>query len=103
VFVRNTKGRLINCVITPSGAIGIFCDENALIELEGDQTKVDGNVTSGYGYGLYPFDTSSIIYLLFPLTKEFVSTNNRGGGNYRSDAGTIETVAAFNTNSSTAN
>ena len=57
---------------------------NALIELEGDQTKVDGNVTSGnsYDYGLDTYDTSSIIHLLFPLTKESVSTNNAGGGNY---------------------
>jgi len=83
VWAKNTKGRLINCVITQCGASGIWC-EDALIELEGDQTKVDGNVTSGssYCYGLKTFDTSSIIHLLLPLTKEFVSTNNHGGGNY---------------------
>jgi hypothetical protein len=105
VVAVNTKGRLINCVITQCGLSGIYCEGNALIELEGDQTKVDGNGTSGDSddYGLNPYDTSSIIHLLFPLTKESVSTNNHGGGNYRSDAGTIETVAAFNTNSSTAN
>ena len=40
-------------------------------------------------------DTSSIIHLLFPLTKESVSTNNRGGGNYSSGDGSIETVNAF--------
>ena len=49
VWAVNTKGRLINCVITQCGDSGIFCGENALIELEGDQTKVDGNGTSGYG------------------------------------------------------
>jgi hypothetical protein len=95
VFASNTKGRLINCVITQCGAGGIFCLENTLIELEGDQTKVDGNGTSGHGFcGLSTSDTSSIIHLLFPLTKESVSTNNLGGRNY-GGAGTIETVKSF--------
>ena len=96
VYARNTKGRLINCVITQCGWSGIWCRENALIELEGDQTKVDGNVTSGDGcdYGLRTYDTSSI-HLLFPLTKESVSTNNSGGGNYDSFGGTIQTVNSF--------
>jgi hypothetical protein len=104
VVAVNTKGRLINCVITQCKQSGIYCHKNALIELEGDQTKVDGNVTSGhsYSYGLKTYDTSSIIHLLFPLTKESVSTNNNGGQNYGGN-GTIETVAVFNTNSSTAN
>jgi hypothetical protein len=68
-----------------------------LIELEGDQTKVDGNVTSGssYAYGLKTFATSSRIHLLFPLTNESVSTNNQGGRNYRADRGTIKTVTSF--------
>jgi hypothetical protein len=94
VGVENTKGRLINCVITQCGRSGIFCETNALIELEGDQTKVDGNGTSGDGYfGLQTLFSSSIIHLLFPLTKESVSTNNNGGRNYGSLlSGTIETV-----------
>ena len=96
VVAENTKGRLINCVITQCYYSGIACDENALIELEGDQTKVDGNVTGGYGhlYGLHTDDTSSIVHLLYPLTKESVSTNNRGSGNYNS-RGTIQTVDAL--------
>ena len=94
---ENTKGRLINCVITQCGWEGIVCGENALVELEGSQSKVDGNVTSGnsYTYGLETYDTSSIIHLLFPLTKESVSTNNHGGGNYNNDGGSIETVESF--------
>ena len=95
VVAVNTKGRLINCVITQCGGSGIWCASNALIELEGSQTKVDGNVTSGDScYGLQTYDTSSIIHLLFPLTKESVSTNNHGGRNYGShlNRGTIETV-----------
>ena len=95
VYASNTKGRLINCVITQCGGSGIFCYENALIELEGDQTKVDGNGTSGDGYsGLKTSHTSSIIHLLFPLTQESVSTNNHGGGNY-GGGGTIETIHSF--------
>jgi len=65
--------------------------------LEGSQTKVDGNVTGVYGssYSLNTMLPSSIIHLLFPLTKESVSTNNHGGRNYRTDRGTIETVNSF--------
>ena len=98
VYAYDTKGRLINCVITQCGESGIFCGENALIELEGDQTKVDGNVTSGRSgyYGLQTTShTSSRIHLLFPLTKESVFTNNRGGRNYGGKGGTIETVNAL--------
>jgi hypothetical protein len=98
VYAYNTKGRLSNCVIAQCGNSGIWCEGNALIELEGDRTKVDGNGTSGNGYncGLFTFDTSSKIHLLFPLTKESVSTNNHGGGNYGSYlGGTIQTVDSF--------
>ena len=97
VYAQNTKGRLINCVITQCEYDGIVCYENVLIELEGDQTKIDGNGTSGNGYncGLKTSHTSSTIHLLFPLTKESVSTNNHNGQNYNSGSGTIETVNSF--------
>jgi hypothetical protein len=52
VYVWNTKGRFINCVITQCGGSGIYCSENTLVELEGSQTKVDGNGTSGFGSAL---------------------------------------------------
>jgi hypothetical protein len=99
VFAHNTKGRLINCVITQCDFNGICCSNNALIQLEGDQTKVDGNGTRGRGYhsscyGLFTDDTSSTIHLLFPLTKESVSTNNGGSGNYGGN-GTIQTGNAL--------
>jgi hypothetical protein len=83
VYVNNTKGRLINCVITKCGASGIYCSQNVLVELKGSQTKVDGNVTSGNSYhqGLQT-SSKSRIHLLFPLTKESVSTNNHSGRNY---------------------
>ena len=94
VYARNTKGRLINCVITQCRWSGIRSGKNALIELEGSQTKVDGNGTSGGGYGLTTYYPSSIIHLLFPLTRESVSTNNHNGQNYNSK-GTIQTVESL--------
>ena len=96
VRARNTKGRVINCAITQCRWNGIYCDENALIELEGEKTKVDGNVTSEDSdeYGLHTYDESSIIHLLFPLTKESVSTNNYNDQNY-GGYGTIQTVDSF--------
>ena len=98
VSARNTKGRLINCVITQCGESGICCSSNGLIELEGDQTKVDGNVTRGgsWNYGLKTYKTSSIIHLLFPLTKESVSTNHFNEHNY-GGRGTFQTVETFET------
>ena len=54
VYAYNTKGRLINCVITQCEYSGILCGKNGLIELEGSQTKVDGNGIYGNSsyYGL---------------------------------------------------
>jgi hypothetical protein len=96
VVAYKTKGRLINCVITQCENSGIYCCENAFVELEGSQTKVDGNNTSEDSdeYGLMAYATSSIIHLLFPLTKESVSTNNHNGKNY-GGFGTILEVVAF--------
>ena len=84
VVASNTKGRLINCVMTQCGNCWIYSGWNTLIELEGSQTKVDGNATSGgsWSYGLETLYRSSRIHLLYPLTKESVSTNNQGGGHY---------------------
>jgi hypothetical protein len=89
-------------VITQCKWSGIACGDNTLIELEGDQTKVDGNVTNGYSgwYGLQTCATSCIIHLLFPLTKESVSTNNHGAGNYGGH-GAIETVTFFDSTNTT--
>ena len=92
VVAWNTKGRLINCVITQCTKSGILCGINALIELEGSQTKVTDGFSSSYG--LQTYDASSTIHLLFPLTKESVSTNNHSGQNF-GGRGTIQTVDAF--------
>jgi hypothetical protein len=107
VVAQNTKGRLINCAITQCKYGGIGCNGNALIELEGSQTKVDGNGTGrASSYGLFTYNRSSKIHLLFPLTKESVSTNNHDGQNYgrynggspdHSPGSTIQTVDSFET------
>jgi hypothetical protein len=93
VYANNTKGRFINCVITQCGYSGIRC-WNGLVELEGSQTKVDGNGAGAHTFGLYTCDTSAIIHLLFPLTKESVFTNNHDGRNY-GGRGSIQTVDAL--------
>ena len=120
VFTGNTKGRLTNCVIELCGHCGIYSRE-ALLELEGSQTKVDSNGTNDHigrvgapnHYGLCTSGLSvdnlsvSLVHMLYPLTRESVSTNNsrytelrhpsRGGGvlvkyrNYGGE-GTICTV-----------
>ena len=59
-------------------------------------TEINRDVTSGNGhYGLLALSTSSIIHLLFPLTKESVSTNNHNDQNYGSAGGSIDTVNSF--------
>jgi hypothetical protein len=58
------------------------CFSNVLIELEGSQTKVGGNVIVA---------EKSKLLLLSPLTKEFVAQ----GGNWTHQSGTIESVAEF--------
>ena len=73
---------------------GLYCDVNGFIELEGSLTKM---YKCGDGwYGLQTSDPSSIIHLLFPLTKESVSTNHYNEHNY-GGRGTIQTVETFET------
>ena len=97
VYAYNTKGRLLNCTITKCGMSGIQSSSDAWIEVEGSETKVEGNVTKGNGSGFGLNASESVIYLLSPLTQESVSINNCRGKNYGSSfGGKIETVASFN-------
>jgi hypothetical protein len=102
VSLCDTRGRLINCLITQCEMSGIFCGRNALIELEGSQTKVDKNVKvindgdEYYYMGLHTCDISSTVRFLSPLTKESVVTNTCNGMDYCcTGSGTIETVDSF--------
>jgi hypothetical protein len=94
VWASFTKGRLTNCQITQSGGSGVY-SSNSTIKIEGEETMIEKNNTSGYGneYGLRAEESSSIIHILSPLTKESVSKNNRNE-NY-GGRGTIQTVRSF--------
>jgi hypothetical protein len=96
VVAWNTKGRLTNCQVTNCKSSGIVSGNGCTIEIEGEESRINNNCTSGRSgdYGLEADSSSSIIHFLSPLTKEDVSTNNNGGGNY-GGGGTIETVNSF--------
>jgi hypothetical protein len=90
------SGRLTNCQVTNCGRSGIFSGD-CTIEIEGEETRIDSNCTSGNSddYGLKTdSSSSSIIHLLSPLTKKSISKKNKGGGNY-GGRGTIKTVNSF--------
>ena len=75
------------------GYSGVYAGENATITLSGQGTTIQGNGTKGesHHYGLKA-DSSSTIHLIHPLTKEEISTNNGGGGNWGGD-GTIKQIS----------
>ena len=94
VIAYQTKGRLTNCQITQSTGSGVCSSSNSTIDIEGEETMIEKNNTSGRSdqYGLSAYDSSSI-HILSPLTKESISKNN-GCGNY-GGPGTIQTVNSF--------
>ena len=85
-----TIGRLTNCQVTNCKQSGVFISQSSNIEIEGEESSINNNGVNSEAYGMKA-DSESCIRLLSPLTKESVSTNNRGGQNYGGD-GTIETV-----------
>jgi hypothetical protein len=76
---------------------GVCANSGATITLSGEGTSIQRNVTSAYSwqsngdYGLKTCTSSDKILLVAPLTKEQISTNNGGGGNW-GGLGTIEQV-----------
>ena len=66
------------------GGSGVYAEYTATITLSGQGTTIQGNGTNGdsYNYGLYTSSSASTIYLVHPLTKEQISINNGGGGNW---------------------
>ena len=79
------------------GMSGVRASTNATITLSGQGTSIQGNVTKGASYpmntyGLDADSSSSYIHLVHPLTKEQISTNNGGGGNWGGD-GTIQQIS----------
>ena len=113
VYAWGTKrNTMSNCQVSYSKDSGVFVGRVGLITMNGSGTSIHNNVTGGRSskYGLHTagadqyhslmhsyvrdaqiITSSSSIHLVSPLTKESVSINNGGGGNYGGD-GTIKTV-----------
>jgi len=97
VSVYETKRNTMdNCQVSHSKDYGVFVN-GGLITMKGSSTSIHNNVTGGHSgqYGLETYSSSSI-HLVSPLTKESVSINNGGGGNYSS--GNIKTIISIGTN-----
>ena len=87
-------GRCTNMEVRHCGGSGVDAYDGASITLIGAKTKVHDNCTKGNSssYGLAVHGSSSFssiapstIQLVSPLTKEEVSTDNGGGGNWRAE------------------
>ena len=76
------------------GYSGVRAYNNATITLSGHGTSIQGNGTKGHSdyYGLHAYSSSSFIHLVHPLTKEQISKNNGGGGNWGGE-GTIKQIS----------
>jgi len=66
------------------GQSGVSAGIGVTVTLSGEDTQIQGNVTKGFSIdcGLYTYSPTSKIQLVAPLTKEEISTNNGGGGNW---------------------
>ena len=87
VVVQDTKmNTMSNCQVSHSRGSGISV-YRGLITMNGSGTSIHNNVTGGsssrYGLNANNSDYSDgSIHLVSPLTKESVSINNGGAGNY---------------------
>ena len=88
VYAEGTAGvgRCTNVEVRQCGVSEVLAAGGASITLIGPKTTVHDNCTKGrsvyYGLEVYG-SSSSTIQLVSPLTKETVSINNGGGGNWR--------------------
>jgi hypothetical protein len=94
-------GRCTNVEVRQCGMSGVLATPDASITLIGAKTTVHHNCTTGNSgdYGLKVIlSSSSTIQLVSPLTKEQVSIDNGGGGNWGAewdgDINQIKTIAA---------
>jgi len=73
---------------------GVLAQYGGTVKLSGENTRIEGNVTSGDSgsYGLWARYSSSKIQIVTPLTKDTISINNGGGGNC-GRSGTIEQIS----------
>jgi len=83
-------GRCTNVEVRQCGLSGVGALRDASITLIGAKTTVHHNCTKGgsgsYGLAVYG-SSSSTIQLVSPLTKEEVSFDNGGGGNWGAEQG----------------
>ena len=92
-------GRCTNVEVRQCEKSGVTAMSDASITLIGTKTTVHHNCTRGVNrhYGLLVYGVSSTIQLVSPLTKEQVSLDNGGGGNwgvqYGGDINQIKTVS----------
>lgn len=96
-------GRCTNVEVRQCRLSGVYASKGASIILIGAKTAVHHNCTQGlsYNYGLTigftMYGAKSTILLVSPLTKEQVSRNNDGGGNWgaiRCHINQIKTIPA---------
>jgi hypothetical protein len=82
-------GRCTNVEVHQCGQSGMFASDGASIALIGAKTTVHHNCTRGRSddYGLTVSGASATIQLVSPLTKEQVSLDNGGGGNWGAESG----------------
>ena len=76
------------------GMSGVLASYNATITLSGQGTSIQGNGTKGRSddYGLDASSSSTILFV-HPLTKEQISTDNRGGGNWGGVVSKIQQIS----------
>ena len=95
-------GRCTNVKVRQCGYSGVVAYNGASITLIGAETTVHHNCTKRISdqCGLAVHGSFSTIQLVFPLTREQVSINNGGGGNWGASGGgainQIKTIASLN-------
>ena len=102
VVVYGKRNTMKNCNVSHSKSNGLVVSgDDGLMTIDGDATTIHHNcisrcsceISSCYvPFGMHVY-TNSSIHLLSPLTKDMISKNNGGGGNYGGD-GTIKTITS---------
>ena len=71
--------QVVGCVYS-----GVCAHRGGTVKLSGANTRIEGNVTGGHSryYGLHTHGSSAKIQIVTPLTKDTISINNGGGGNW---------------------
>ena len=86
INLYQTQGNtMMNCEISNSKRSGIKT-HGALLTIRGS-TCIHHNCTNYVDYGLNTYDTNSFIHIVAPLSKEIISTDNQGGGDWKCTEG----------------